>query len=221
MNGIPLASAVPRDTMKPPTRPWRFLRLVCPSQCSICPPSHLTHPQDAGFKWLHYVDSAEKFPVRKGLEDLPERIEVAAINEIATGTCAPFPRLRHDQTDLVLGSSSPPLASALSFSLLSSSGGSLAEQIAPDQARWADWTDGLNMLRRDGGHVASQETELFVQALTEIGLKIKLLGAFPRYTCSTVRTEHVVLCRSIWGEGRDPEWAGFRSAPDQQRFLLL
>ena len=34
------------------------------------------------------------------------------------------------------------------------------------------------MLRRDGGHVASQETELFVQALTEIGLKIKLLGAY-------------------------------------------
>lgn len=32
------------------------------------------------------------------------------------------------------------------------------------------------MLRRDGGHVASKETAGFVQALTEIGLKIKLLG---------------------------------------------
>ena len=89
------------------------------------------------------------------------------------------PHLRSDQTDLPLGSSSPLLASSLSFSLLSTSGGSLADQIAPDQARWADWTDGLNMLRRDGGHVASQETELFVQALTEIGLKIKLLGESP------------------------------------------
>lgn len=33
------------------------------------------------------------------------------------------------------------------------------------------------MLRRDGGHVASEETAGFVDALTEIGLKIKLLGA--------------------------------------------
>ena len=46
-----------------------------------------------------------------------------------------------------------------------------------DQARWADWTDGLNMLRKDGAHVASRETENFIQALTEIGLKIKLLGS--------------------------------------------
>lgn len=72
---------------------------------------------------------------------------------------------------------SPLTASPLSFSLLSAHGeGSLADQIAPDQSRWADWTDGLNMLRRDGGHVASKETAGFVQALTEIGLKIKLLG---------------------------------------------
>ncbi|KAI0794191.1 ELMO/CED-12 family-domain-containing protein [Fomes fomentarius] len=157
MNGIALATTVPRDTLKRPTRPWRFLRL------------------DAGLKYLHYVDSAVKFPVRKGLEDLPERIEIAMVSEVATGTCAPFPHIRGDQTDVPLGSSSPLVASSLSFSLLSTSGGSLADQIALDQARWADWTDGLNMLRRDGGHVASQETELFVQALTEIGLKIKLL----------------------------------------------
>jgi engulfment/cell motility protein 1 len=54
--------------------------------------------------------------------------------------------------------------------------GSLVDLIAPDQSRWADWTDGLNMLRRDGGHAHSPETAGFVQALTEIGLKIKLLG---------------------------------------------
>ena len=180
MNGIPLATTVPRDTLKRPTRPWRFLRLVR----EPCSPSSLSHFcslhasfQDAGLKYLHYVDSAVKFPVRKGLEDLPERIEIAMISEVATGTCAPFPHIRGDQTDLPLGASSPLLASSLSFSLLSTSGGSLADQIAPDQARWADWTDGLNMIRRDGGHVASQETELFVQALTEIGLKIKLLGS--------------------------------------------
>lgn len=96
------------------------------------------------------------------------------ISEVATGTCIPFPLLR--EVDLPADSSSPLSASPLSFSLLTPSGASLADQIAPDQSRWADWTDGLNMLRRDGGHVSSQETEVFVQALTEIGLKIKLLG---------------------------------------------
>lgn len=77
---------------------------------------------------------------------------------------------------------SPMTASPLSFSLLSASGSSIADHIAPDQARWADWVDGLNMLRRDGGHVASNETEMYVQALTEIGLKIRLLSAFPHWS---------------------------------------
>jgi engulfment and cell motility protein 1 len=60
----------------------------------------------------------------------------------------------------------------------------MGDHIAPDQSRWADWTDGLNMLRRDGGHVASKETAGFVQALTEIGLKIKLLGKSPSLAAS-------------------------------------
>ncbi len=134
----------------------------------------LTVVQDNSLKHLYYVDSAMKFPVRNGLEDLPERIEVAAISEISTGTCVPPPNVLRDHSDLP--PTSPLAPSPLSFSLLSVHEGSLADQIAPDQSRWADWTDGLNMLRRDGGHVASKETAEFVQALTEIGLKIKLLG---------------------------------------------
>jgi hypothetical protein len=99
---------------------------------------------------------------------------MSLISEVATGTSAPPPNVLQEQVDIP-----PPaslVASQLSFSLLSAHEGSLADQIAPDQSSWADWTDGLNMLRRDGGHVASQETAGFVQALTEIGLKIKLLG---------------------------------------------
>ncbi|TFK75020.1 hypothetical protein BDN72DRAFT_955358 [Pluteus cervinus] len=153
VNALPQGS--PRETARRPSRPWRFMRL------------------DTGMKYLHYVDSAVKFPVRNGLEDLPERIDISMISEIATGTCAPPPNVLRDQNDLP--PSSPLVASPLSFSLLSAHEGSLADQIAPDQSRWADWTDGLNMLRRDGGHVASKETAGFVQALTEIGLKIKLL----------------------------------------------
>ena len=129
--------------------------------------------QDNSLKHLHYVDSASKFPVHSGLEDLPERFDLALITEIATSNCAPpLDAVGH-------GSAAPTgtqlVASPLSFSLLTPEG-SLADAIAPDASRWADWTDGLNMLRRDSGHVASKETADFIQALTEIGLKIKLLG---------------------------------------------
>ncbi|EPQ56801.1 hypothetical protein GLOTRDRAFT_105412 [Gloeophyllum trabeum ATCC 11539] len=155
VNAIPLNSPVSRDAARRPTRPWRFMRL------------------DNGQKYLHYVDSTVKFPVRNGLEDLPDRIDISNITEIATGTCAAPPNVLRDQNDLP--PTSPVSPSPLSFSLLTADGSSLADQIAPDQSRWADWTDGLNMLRRDGGHVASQETAGFVKALTDIGLKIKLL----------------------------------------------
>lgn len=186
MNAIPLSTATPRDTIRRPTRPWRFLRLVR----GIHPyytEAHLMISQDNGLKYLHYVDSTAKFPVRKGLEDLPERIDVSLINEVSTGTCAPFPNfpLPRDTFDVP---TSPVMASPLSFSLLTASGTSIADQIAPDQSRWADWTDGLNMLRKAGGHVASSETELFVQSLTEIGLKIKLLGML-----DTPAFDHTVL----------------------------
>jgi len=96
------------------------------------------------------------------------------INEIAMGTCSPPPNVLRDQIDLPPTGALAP--SPLSFSLLSAHEGSLVDLIAPDESRWADWTDGLSMLRRDGGHAHSNETAGYVQALTEIGLKIKLLG---------------------------------------------
>jgi len=131
--------------------------------------------QDNSLKHLHYVDSHSKFPVRSGLEDLPDRFDLALITEIATANCAP----PSDGTGSA--GAAPLIASPLSFSLITPEG-SLADAIAPDVSRWADWTDGLNMLRRDSGRVASKETDDFIQALTEIGLKIKLLGACD-FTC--------------------------------------
>lgn len=167
INAIPLNSPAAKDINKRPTRPWRFMRL------------------DNGLKYLNYVDSAVKFQVRNGLEDVPERIDIALITEIATGTCAPPPNVLREHLDVP--PSSPLQASPLSFSLLTPDG-SIADQIAPDQSRWADWTDGLNMLRHNGGHVATQETAGFVQALTEIGLKIKLLGE-----CDTMMVLSILL----------------------------
>lgn len=130
--------------------------------------------QDNSLKYLHYVDSQSKFPVRGGLEDLPDRLDITTVTEIATVNCAP-PSSSSDGSAGATGSERLP-ASSLSFSLITPEG-SLANVIAPDVSRWADWTDGLNMLRRDGGHVSSEETLGFINALTEIGLKIKLLGA--------------------------------------------
>ena len=98
-----------------------------------------------------------KFQVRSGLEDLPERIDISLITEVATGTCAPPPNVLREHLDVPPPSSASNLQpSPLSFSLISADG-SLADQIAPDQSRWADWTDGLNMVRHNGGHVATQE----------------------------------------------------------------
>ncbi|KZV74521.1 hypothetical protein PENSPDRAFT_674197 [Peniophora sp. CONT] len=174
--GVPISSPHPRR----PARPYRFLRL------------------DRGMKYLHYVDATSKFPVRDGLEDLPERIELSLVSEIALGQCALPPSDSASNGTMHKASfASSPVggtlrnnrrsgqgnggsgggglgASPLSFSLMTSEG-SAADLVAPDAARWADWTDGLNMLRRDGGHVGSEMTAGFVQALTEIGLKIKLL----------------------------------------------
>lgn len=68
---------------------------------------------------------------------------------------------------------SPLVASPLSFSLLSTRGGSLADLVAENSTVFSDWIDGFNMLR--GDHFTTKETADFVQSLTEIGLKIKLL----------------------------------------------
>lgn len=150
LNGIPISHTGP---VRRSNSPWRFMRL------------------DNGLRYLHYNDSPAQYDIRSGLEDLPERIEIASISQIITSTSAPPPNAIRDHLDL-----SPPLTpSPLSFSLLSAGGESLADQIATDQTRWADWTDGLNMLRRDSGHVTSEETAGYIKALTEIGFKIKLL----------------------------------------------
>ncbi|KAG9094576.1 hypothetical protein FRC06_010676, partial [Ceratobasidium sp. 370] len=168
VNGVPAGSAAARESYSAPTRPqrpWRFMRL------------------DKTMRYLYYVDSAMKVPMRSGIEDLPERIEVASIAEVATGTCAVPHNIAYGSGD-VTSPLSPPSVSPLSFSLMSERSReqseqqpkhSLADQVAENASRFSDWTDGLNMLRKDGGHVATTETAEFVQALTEIGLKIKLL----------------------------------------------
>ncbi|CAE6447089.1 unnamed protein product [Rhizoctonia solani] len=192
VNGVPAGSPSSRESYSAPIRPqrpWRFMRL------------------DKTMRFIYYLDSTMKIPMRGGIEDLPERIEVASIAEVATGTCAVPHNVAYGievasiaevatgtcavPHNVAYGSGditspmSPLSVSPLSFSLMSErsrdqseqqpSKHSLADQVAENPSRFSDWTDGLNMLRKDGGHVATTETAEFVQALTEIGLKIKLL----------------------------------------------
>ncbi|CAE6382093.1 unnamed protein product [Rhizoctonia solani] len=172
VNGVPASSPSARESYSAPVRPqrpWRFMRL------------------DKTMRFIYYLDSTMKIPMRGGIEDLPERIEVALITEVATGTCAVPHNVAYGSGDITSPMSSPAV-SPLSFSLMSErsrdqseqqqqqpSKHSLADQVAENASRFSDWTDGLNMLRKDGGHVATTETAEFVRALTEIGLKIKLL----------------------------------------------
>lgn len=67
-----------------------------------------------------------------------------------------------------------PTASPLSFSIKISQGASLADHVSENASRFSDWVDGLNMLR--GSQITTRDTKSYVQTLTEIGLKIKLLG---------------------------------------------
>lgn len=64
--------------------------------------------------------------------------------------------------------------------------GALGNHVSENASRFSDWVDGLNMLLGTAGvgggggggsgSGVGKETEGFVEALTEIGLKIKLLG---------------------------------------------
>lgn len=63
--------------------------------------------------------------------------------------------------------------SSLAFSLLSAEG-VVAELIAPDQATYSEWLDGLSLLRSDG-NISTKDTADYVHTLTEIGVKVKLL----------------------------------------------
>jgi engulfment/cell motility protein 1 len=80
VNGVPAGSVAARESYAAPIRPqrpWRFMRLVhafCLNLTSFIH-SLLKHVffQDKTMRFLYYVDSAMKIPMRSGIEDLPER----------------------------------------------------------------------------------------------------------------------------------------------------
>ncbi|KAH8921059.1 hypothetical protein BT69DRAFT_1335896 [Atractiella rhizophila] len=165
-----------------PVRVFRFYRLA------------------ANKKFLHFVESTERVPIRGGLDDLPEKIDIAQILDVVPNSIPPAdsqrtPRARGfslnaapNQTNL-LGSqpnnrlstfsvSSESVASSggnLSFNLLSSEG-VIATMHALDSFTYSEWIDGLSLLKKDGnGHIITKESADLVHILTEIGVKMKLL----------------------------------------------
>lgn len=70
-------------------------------------------------------------------------------------------------------SNAPSASTNLTFSLLSADG-PICSLTAPSPDVYSEWIDGLSLLRTDG-NICTKETADYVHALTEIGVKIKLL----------------------------------------------
>lgn len=152
---------------------WRFYRLS-PNKRYLC-----------------YKDSPERVQVRGGLDDLPEKIDLRLVSDISL----------HTSITAAVESSN----SNLGFSILRAPDVSLADLVALNSSQYAEWTDGLSMLRAEqqdtadalgsnfdpdsqsnngvnslakgagGAIVSTRETAEYIQILTDIGVKIKLL----------------------------------------------
>jgi len=78
-----------------------------------------------------------------------------------------------------------------------SQGAPLADHVSENASRFSDWVDGLNMLKNS--QITTRDTELYVQTLTEIGLKIKLLGELCCICCVKGKKKKLkIQCRIFW-----------------------
>ncbi|EGG08221.1 uncharacterized protein MELLADRAFT_85011 [Melampsora larici-populina 98AG31] len=159
---------------------WRFYRLA-PNK-----------------KYLHYLESQlPTVPVKNGVDEMPDRIEISSITEIISGNGAPeLPQpagirnltrrsSTHSTTSTTTDSSptTPQLSHPLNHHhhntipklALMGAGQTLAILIPSSVELHAEWLDGLNLLREDGAMVATKESAQLVFTLTQIGTQIKLL----------------------------------------------
>ncbi|KAH9821939.1 ELMO/CED-12 family-domain-containing protein [Melampsora americana] len=160
---------------------WRFYRLA-PNR-----------------KYLHYFEShLPTMPVKNGVDEMPDRIEISSITEIISGNGAPELNQSTGMRNLNRRSSthsttstttdSSPSTPHLSHPLnnhhhqntipklsLMGAGQTLAILVPSSTELHAEWLDGLNLLREDGAMVATKESAQLVFTLTQIGTQIKLL----------------------------------------------
>jgi len=154
--------------VQPSGKSWRFYRLS-PNR-----------------KYLYYCEAAERGPIRSGLDDLHERIDLNLVTDISIQSGASQTGIGNDEmanlTSFGGGTNSNGHSNSidvnstnLTFSLLRSSEISLADFVALNASQFSEWTDGLSMLRSEGGLVSTKETADYIQILTDIGVKVKLL----------------------------------------------
>lgn len=90
-------------------------------------------------------------PVRSGLDDLPQRIDLSKVTDIALHTATSMVPLPGSGGINGVHHTSPAASSSASlnnsFSLLGSPDSSLADLICVSEAQYAEWVDGLSMLR--------------------------------------------------------------------------
>jgi engulfment/cell motility protein 1 len=160
------SAKMPPSVVQSSSKPWRFYRLS-PNR-----------------KYLYYCEAAERRTIRSGLDDLPERIDLNLVTEVSVHSASqPITDESGLQTMGAFGSSHSngngysmdANSTSLTFSLLRSSESSLAELVALNQSQLSEWTDGLSMLQSTGGLVSTKETADYIQILTDIGVKVKLL----------------------------------------------
>ncbi|KAK4050272.1 hypothetical protein OIV83_003593 [Microbotryomycetes sp. JL201] len=151
------------------TKGWRFYRLSADKQ------------------YLHYCEVGERIEIRPGFDDLPEKLDLETASDIIPGPASSFAngktnRLRrhdsvtsHNSTVKSFTNATHSSASneSLTFTILGTDG-PIVELTAPSRSVYAEWIDGLSLLRTDG-NICTKETADYVAALTDLGLKVRLL----------------------------------------------
>lgn len=146
----PTASRNSKGFVQANPRPWRFYRLS-PNK-----------------KYLYYCEALERGPIRSGLDDLPEKIDLNQVTDISLQSAAAA-------NATSTGNGADSTTGNLTFSLLRAPDVSMADFVALNASQYSEWTDGLSMLRGEGGMVSTKETADYIQMLTDIGVKVKLL----------------------------------------------
>lgn len=168
-------------------------------------PKYRFYRLSANQRYLHYLETSERKALRPGVDDLPERsrsirsiltlrmktvlivlrVDLSTVTEVVAGAQAggrgkigPTSPQMTNGSILSSGPRSPTMTAAPSTSTLSilllRQDTTAAELIAPDATLFSEWLDGLNLLMPDG-YISTRDTADYVQILTDIGIKIKLL----------------------------------------------
>ena len=139
-------------------KPWRFYRLS-PNK-----------------KYLHYCETAERAPIRGGLDDLPEKIDLAQVTDISVSNMAQQIATARDNSNRGQQNGAGEYGSAnLTFGLIRAPDTLIAEMGALSQSQFSEWVDGLSMMRGEGGVVSTKDTSDYIQVLTDIAVQVKLL----------------------------------------------